>query len=112
MINGRSCLKSSDIAFNVIFIFIFLIFAPFHIGFISSLVGLMPHPNKRSNRKIINNIENNKGNGEGKKEMCIGFFSFFYLLFQRNINVSIYYNIFSFFIFDIIAWNFFKKIFL
>ena len=111
MINGRSCLRSSNIAFNICFIFIFLIFTPFHIGFISSLVGLMPHPNKRSNRKIITNIENNKENGEEKKEMCIGFFLIFICFFRGILMLPYIITFFPFLLLILLPGIFSKKYF-
>ena len=79
MINGRSIIRSSNIIFNIIFIFIFLIFAPFHIGFISSQIGFSPHPNINSNNMINNN---NGLNDNEKKEMCISCMIIFYSLFR------------------------------
>ena len=77
MIYGRSFIHSSNIIFNIIFIFIFLIFTPFHIVFISSQNGFFPHPNINSNNSI--NIDYN-GPSDEKKEIyifCIIFYSFF-----------------------------------
>ena len=75
----RSIIRSSNIIFNIIFIFIFLIFAPFHIGFISSQIGFSPHPKINSNNMINNN---NGLNDNEKKEMCISCMIIFYSLFR------------------------------
>ena len=111
MINGRSCLRSSNIVFNIFFIFIFLIFAPFHIGFASSLIGLSPHPNIRSNRDIFTNIENNKANGEDKKEMCIGFFIIFYCFFRGILMFPYIITFFPFLLVILLPGIFSKKYF-
>ena len=111
MINGRSFLRSSNIAFNIIFIFIFLIFAPFHIGFVSSLIGLSPHPNIRSNRDVFTNSENNRTNGLDKKEMCIGFYHTFYCFFRGLLMFPYIITFFPFLLVILLPGIFSKKYF-
>ena len=73
MIYGRTCFELSSILFNIIFAFIFLIFTPFHLGFISGEMGLNHHPNKISNRPILSCL----GSDRDLCEFClIIFYSF------------------------------------
>ena len=58
-INGRCCLEESKIIINIIFIFFFLIFTPFYIGFTSSHIGLFPHPKKLKNNENENEKDDN-----------------------------------------------------
>jgi len=111
MINGRSCLSSSTIIFNIIFIFIFLIFTPFHIGFISSLIGFSPHPNIRSNRDIITNIDNNISYGENKKEKCAKSFAIFYCFFRGLLMFPYIITFFPFLLILLLPGIFSKKYF-
>ena len=111
MINGRLFLSSTNIAFNIFFIFIFLIFTPFHIGFASSLIGLSPHPNIRSNRDVFTNGENNRGNDLEKKELCIGFYHLFYCFFRGLFMFPYIITFFPFLLLILLPGIFSKKYF-
>ena len=77
-IYGRSCLESTNIFYNIIFIFIFLIFTPFYIGFISSFIGIFPHPNVKSQK--INNDKMDKIHIICTYCNCRGFLMFPYFI--------------------------------
>jgi hypothetical protein len=111
MINGRSFLSSSNIVFNIFFIFIFLIFAPFHIGCISSIIGLLPHPKIRSNKNIISDIEKDKANDDDKKKIFFGYFLIFYCFFRGLLMFPYIITFFPFLLLILLPAIFSKKYF-
>ena len=109
MINGRSFISSSNIIFNIIFIFIFLIFTPFHIAFISSHIGFFPHSN--INSKNIINIENNGPNDNEKREICINCIIIIYSLFRGLLMFPYIISFFPFLVLILLPGVFSKKYF-
>ena len=109
MINGRSSIPSSNIIFNIIFIFIFLIFFPFHIAFISSHIGFFPHSN--INSKNIINIENNGPDDNEKREICIYCIIIIYSLFRGLLMFPYIITFFPFLVLILLPGIFSKKYF-